>query len=124
MEETGPVSDARRNFERFAQHLPADPGDEEYRYLQEYLAQWLEHGDGVAMTGGSYETWLRVAIDIADAVMRHELSLDCTGTPEAGHTDRIVRRVEGIHQPGYSARRYFERAGYEVVAYQREHPTG
>lgn len=116
------IANARRSFEYFARNLQTDPHDVEFNYLQEWLGQWLEHGDGPAATGGNYETWLRVCIDIADAVMRHELSLNYAGTEEAGYADARERRIEGLHEPGYTGAYFLDRAGYEAEVYQREHP--
>src|ERR1700733_8614237 len=110
MEVMGPIRGARTNFTYFAQRLQTDPHDVEFNYLQEWFAQWLERGDGVAMTGGSYETWLRVVVDIADGVMQHEVSLDYIGTPEANYADRVERSVVGIHHHEYSGQRYLDRS--------------
>ncbi len=100
---------------------PADPQgsydtpveEQDEAYLQEYLLAWLERGNGVEFTGRSYETYLRVALDIADATMRGAIQFDYKGSEKQDYKDAYPRRVIGIHQPGLSAQDFSDRALYD-----------
>ena len=125
MESAGPIAEARADFAQFVGQYDTRqyyirPDTEELDYLQEYLDGWLEDGDAVAVTGRSFETYLRACIDIADAVFRDTLSLDYKGSPGAKYKDAYPRRVSAIHEPGLGANRFTERAHYEIVAYRKE----
>lgn len=121
MEKTGPIADARHAFERFVAGFDTStygPREEHgFTYLQEWLHTWLVFGDGVEYTGRSYETYLRVALDIADAAMRGEVRWDYRGTEEENWTDGYEREpVTAIHNPDSYTRgdHYADRVNYEV----------
>jgi hypothetical protein len=131
MQQCNTISEARWFFRQFVEswdgspHAPRSQGgninESEMGYLQEYLAYWIEVGDGIPATGRNFETYMRVVVDIADAVVRGEISCDYKGTEEAGYQDAYQRNVVGIHDEGYAGSRAFEKEHYEVVAYRREH---
>ena len=124
MERPGPISEARNSFARFVREHELPPRVAEPTTsapLQEWLMRWLEHGDGVEFTGGSYETFLRVALDVADAAIRGELRLDFEGTEAGNYKDGYKRTLSGIHEPDHTAEHIFNRVGFETTVYRREH---
>jgi hypothetical protein len=88
MEQTGPIADAREAFEKF---ISIYLHSEDDSLLQEWLRDWLLFGNGVEYTGRNYETYLRVALDIADATMRGEISFDYCGTENIDAFPRTIR---------------------------------
>ncbi len=77
MHEFGPIAEGRSSFQRFVMSHDAsyDEHPEEEEYLQTYLMAWLETGEGVERTGKNYETYLRVALEIADAKLTSECGI-------------------------------------------------
>ncbi|MEC3976225.1 hypothetical protein [Amycolatopsis sp. H20-H5] len=123
MEEKNPIAFARDNFAGFVCRLELSGYDEGTdSYLQEYLTGWLEEGNGIELTGGNYETYLRVALDIADAAMCGAINFDYQGTKDYAFKDAYPRRVVAIHQPNAPSSHYADRQEYEVIAYRRAHP--
>jgi hypothetical protein len=120
MEAVGPIYDARRAFQTWVatKFTFRREGEE---YLQEYLLAWLEEGDGLEWTGRSYENYLRVALDIADATMRGQIKFDYVGTEENNYEDGFKREVVAIHEDDMPASHYAERMTYDVTVYRREY---
>jgi hypothetical protein len=115
MEQTGPIADAREAFEKF---ISIYLHSEDDSLLQEWLRDWLLFGNGVEYTGRNYETYLRVALDIADATMRGEISFDYCGTE---NIDAFPRTIRAIHDPDGLGAHYADRAEYEVAVCRWEH---
>jgi hypothetical protein len=120
MEKNGTIRWARDSFQDHVQELDTRSagieGDE--TCLQTYLGDWLYGGCAVEYTGGNYETYLRVALDIADATMRGEIDYSYTGK------NGYPRTVTSIHQEGATYSDIFSRTTYEVIEYQRRHSNG
>lgn len=141
MQEHGPIVEARSDFERFVSNypgienisrinagfppVPRDLDDmpveeQEEVYLQEYLMTWLERGNGVELTGRNYATYLRVALDIADAAMRGKIDFDYKGSEARGYKDAYRRGVVGVHQAGLTASDALDPARYDILVTQWE----
>jgi hypothetical protein len=82
--------------------------------------EWLRKGDGFIDTGRNPTTYLRVALDIADRVMRGQINFDYCGTEEANYKDRYPRTVEALHEPGSYASHFADPAMYERIACEVE----
>lgn len=117
MERDGPIADARQNFQDFVQWQDLSIRDTKiHRYAQEWLYDWIHNGDGVAQTGRSYETYLRVCLDIADATMRGEIDYGYRGHIDPHYSEEFYRRereVVAIHNPDSPSADYAERTTYE-----------
>lgn len=125
MEQTGPIARARGDFQTFVhgfdtyQLANSDvPEDERtIRYLGFFLRSWLEEGHGLRMTGGNYESYLRVSLDIADAVMQGNIDFNYNGSSER---EPYERQIDGIHNPGDEhVAEYADRMLYEQLAHDR-----
>lgn len=122
MERSGPIYNATESFKVFVETFDSrqSPIDPSGRYLQTYLTAWLESGDGIVETGGNSQTYLRVALNIADAAMRKQIDFDYLGgqgaeSPEDGY----ARTVEALHEPGNYGNfesHYADPAQYERIA--------
>jgi len=124
------VEAARDRFFEFTQHYATAAYQKDFTHLQDYLAAWLEDGDGVEYTGRSYEAWLETAVHVADALFRDPSLIDYVGTPKTEveyaadpSDDAHSRRVVGIVDPNDSSSLVFDRQYYNVIAYRQDHPS-
>ena len=140
MKRSGVVGEATRAFQTFVQHYEdrdvrsgaleyaKDPNADDYTevysiYLQTYLSAWLKHGAGVEWSGGDYGAWTRIVVNIADTVMRGEVSCDYVG-PGVFEYDpsepsrAYARPIVGIHQPGYMGSDFLDPDRYAVEVYR------
>ncbi|WP_163513555.1 hypothetical protein [Fodinicola acaciae] len=119
-------------FQDFVAPYDTRSRQDDYTLLQDYLVDWLEAGSAVEYSGGNYETFLKVALHVADAVMKDPSILDYhppspgpyPDTPEeqaAWEAARapISRPIEGILDPTKHSYDAFDRQCYEVVAFRR-----
>lgn len=119
MHEYGPIAEGRGSFQRFVMRHDASYVEhpEEEEYLQTYMMAWLETGEGVERTGKNYETYLRVALEIADATLRGELNFALRGGPQER---RCERHITGLHEPSYESSQFLDRMTYELAVQRYE----
>ena len=129
-------------FFEFTRSFKTRPNDD-FTHLADYLAEWLEHGDGVTETGRNFETWLKTALYAANAVMRDPeileyqpasqsvLSTEQQAAMSASETADYYasgrpqpRQIDGIFDPESSSSMIFDRHYYEYRAELRDHPLG
>lgn len=122
VERSGPIYNATEGFKVFIETFDArhSPGDPSGLYLQTYLTAWLRNGEGIIETGRNFQTYLRVALNIADATMRRQIDFDYCGTQEENYADRRSRTVEALHEPGDYDSYFADPAQYEQIACEVE----
>ncbi len=119
MQEYGPIAEGRGSFQRFVISHDASyvEHSEEEEYLQTYMMAWLETGEGVERTRKNYETYLRVALEIADATFRGKFDFTLRG----GLQDRrCERHIKGLHEPSYEGSQFLDRMTYEIAVQRYE----
>lgn len=136
------IDTAAERFFEFTGHLDTSRDWDNFSHLQDYLCVWLEEPEagGVEYTGRNYETWLRTALHIADAVFKNPSLLDyrptvpdltdeefAAATPEEHEQRRIAaeprpRPIEGIIDPDNNSSYAFDRHYYEVQVWRQDHP--
>jgi hypothetical protein len=107
------------DFIRYEDRPVGKPGASE-GYLGFHLVNWLLDGEGVRMTGGSFETYLRIALHIADLVVQGEISLDYLDTQQepAVHVKRPFLGLTGPHSEGVDPPQYANRELYEHAVFE------
>lgn len=126
MEQSGPIKEARRQFQRFVRHfdISTPRGDDpEHRYLGGWLRSWLAFGNGFEYTGRNHATYLRVALDVADAAMRGEIDWNYAGTSENRYEDGYKREgIVALHDPDAEvSSNYTDPVDYERLLFTWEH---
>jgi hypothetical protein len=126
MEQSGPIVTARREFQKFVRHFDISTlvgDDPEYRYLGGWLQSWLVFGNGFEYTGRNHATYLRVALDVADAAMRGEIDWNYAGTWENGWKDGYEREgIVALHDPDAEvSANYADPVDYDVLLFKWEH---
>lgn len=136
------MEDAVGRFFEYTERLDTSGDQDNFTHLQGYLCAWLEepYSGGVEHTGRSYETWLRTALHVADAVFKDPSLLDYQPTvPEltdeefaAATTEELnameaagrpqPRPLKGIIDPTNNSSYAFDRHYYEVQVWRRDHP--
>lgn len=123
------TSSAVQDFSEFAYGWDTSGHPEDYTHLQDYLQSWLYEGHAVEKTAGSFEMYLRVALHIADAVLKDPSMLDYSGeakianleaysrNPTTGNYERPIAGVVDPDSHSYSA---FDRYEYEDVRFDLE----
>jgi hypothetical protein len=112
---------ALKNFQRFIDEqgdvddVYFEPG-ERFRYLGNWIKEWLRFGDGVEFTGRNYETYLRVCLDIADAALCGQV--DFSRLARTANLPPV--QIDGIDNP-HDPTDYADRAIYEVAVTRWEH---
>jgi hypothetical protein len=114
-------------FEDFAAFLPPEPYptgidgetityiDDVQTHVDDYLVAWLESGNGIEVTGGSFDTFLSIVMPMADAILRQPCILDYH---PSGDAPILHRPVQGLINPDGGSRRLFDRRFYEQRAFR------
>ena len=138
MIEHGPIGEATQAFQTFVRHYDdkdvremariyaEDPNADEHTeiwsiYLQTYLSSWLKYGGGVEWSGADYNAWTRIVVNIADCVMRGQVTCDYEGfhPPAASDPSRAYARpIVAIHNPDYLGHDYLDPDRYAVEVYR------
>lgn len=94
---------------------------EDSEYLGYFLRKWLEIGDGVELTGGSYKHYLRTCIAVADMCMAGtwDPRFDDNSVEPPVYRDRTIKRIETEEDP--YVRPYADEMLYNLIAYRRLH---
>lgn len=137
MIEHGPTGEATRAFQHFVHHYDdrdvrrsaqiyaEDPNADEHTeiysiYLQTYLSAWLGRGGGVEWSGANYNAWTRIVVNIADCVMRGQVTCDYEGPhpPASNRARAYARPIVGINHPDYMGHDYLDPDRFAVEVYR------
>jgi hypothetical protein len=118
MYKEGPIAEASRALESHAQRVRTVAPEEDDAYLGDFLKSWLQNGSGIEETGGEYETYLRVVLNLADQALRGELDVNYRGTPEQNYEDARQRRIVAIDDEGPTGGYALDRATYEQIRFR------
>lgn len=91
-------------------------------YLGYFLRKWIEVGNGVELTAGSYKNYLRTCIEIADMCIAGTWDTqyyDESVEPPV-YRERTIKRISD--DSDLYASQYADEMLYDLVAYRRAHP--
>jgi len=95
-----PEDEARDAFffkvKHYAAPDPNEEGPQGRNYLIDYIRMWVNDGNGVMATGGSYKTLLLVVTRIIDAWVRDP---DVMHDPPSEGEDAVKRVLKGVFHP-------------------------
>lgn len=118
------------DFQEFMRATPSRywENDDERReskdaeYLGYFLRKWIEVGNGVELTAGSYKHYLRTCVEIANMCIAGTWDnefCDESVEPPVCH-ERTIKRISDEDDPYVSP--YADEMLYDIIAYRRSHP--
>ena len=111
------MAEAVNAFAEHVRYSDMDDPREPERYLGHWFVDWLKNGNGIEFTGRNYETYLRVCLHVADAVLRSDIRLQSVNSDLE---DCYPREIVGIDDPGEPSH-YDDRLLFDVSVTRWEH---